>query len=205
MYILGDLFEYWAGDDDLEDPFNASIVEGLAGYAKAGPPLHIMHGNRDFLLGPRFASACSAFLLDDPHMVELEGTRTLLMHGDTLCTDDHSYQAFRKEVRSAAWKRAFLSQPLAQRKDQIEALRRKSESEKRRKSAAIMDVSGPAVEGVLREYDYPRIIHGHTHRPARHEHSVDGRICERWVLSDWYRSGSYLRCGKNGCKPVQLL
>lgn len=204
MYILGDLFEYWAGDDDLDDPFNASIVAGLAEYANAGPSLRVMHGNRDFLLGERFAEACNARLIDDPGTIDISGTQTLLMHGDTLCTDDRAYQAFRDEVRAPAWRKSFLSLPLAQRKKQIEALRRTSESEKKRKAPALMDVNTQAVETVLREHRYPRLIHGHTHRPARHEHDVDGRTCERWVLADWYRIGSYLRCDERGCTPIQL-
>ncbi|MGB5079234.1 MAG: UDP-2,3-diacylglucosamine diphosphatase [Burkholderiales bacterium] len=204
MYVLGDLFEYWAGDDDLDDGFNASIVAGLVEYTGAGHALQIMHGNRDFLLGERFAQACNARLIDDPCPVDLCGTRTLLMHGDTLCTDDRDYQAFRAEVRSPVWKRNFLSLPLAQRKLQIEALRRRSESEKRRKTPELMDVSAQAVAAALREHRYPRLIHGHTHRPARHEHHLDGKTCERWVLADWYRVGSYLRCDEHGCSPIQV-
>lgn len=204
MYVLGDLFEYWAGDDDLDDEFNASIIAGLVEYTNAGHALRIMHGNRDFLLGDRFAQACNGRLIGDPYPVDLCGTRTLLMHGDTLCENDRDYQAFRAEVRSPAWRKNFLSLPLSQRKYQIEALRRTSESEKKRKAMELMDVSAHAVEAVLREYHYPRLIHGHTHLPARHEHEVDGRTCERWVLADWYRVGSYLRCDERGCSPVQL-
>lgn len=186
LYVLGDLFEYWAGDDDLDDPFNASVVSALAECSHTGPALHIMHGNRDFLVNGDFAKACNARLIEDPHTLELFGTKTLLMHGDTLCTDDLDYQRFRTEIRATAWRKDFLSSPLARRKEHIEALRRTSESEKKRKSPALMDVNSRAVEAVLREHGYPRLIHGHTHRPARHEHRVDGRNCERWVLADWY-------------------
>ena len=204
LYVLGDLFEYWAGDDDLDDPFNASVVAALAGCSRAGPSLHVMHGNRDFLLSEDFAKACNARLIEDPHTLDLFGTRSLLMHGDTLCTDDLDYQRFRSEVRAPAWRKDFLSTSLAQRKERIEALRRTSESEKKRKAPELMDVNSGAVEAALREHGYPRLIHGHTHRPARHEHRVDGRNCERWVLADWYRSGSYLRCDVRGCAPVPL-
>ncbi|HEY7674099.1 MAG TPA: UDP-2,3-diacylglucosamine diphosphatase [Burkholderiales bacterium] len=204
LYILGDLFEYWAGDDDRDDSFNASVIAALAGFSRSGPALHLMHGNRDFLLGRDFARACDAHLIADPHAVDLYKTPTLLMHGDTLCTDDKDYQRFRTEVRSPDWQKRFLAQPLAQRKEQIESLRRASESEKRRKAPEIMDVNNEAVDAVLRENGYPRLIHGHTHRPARHEHRVDGRVCERWVLADWYRTGSYLCCDEAGCTPVQL-
>ena len=204
LYILGDLFEYWAGDDDLGEPFNASVVGALAECSRAGPSLHIMHGNRDFLLGTDFAAACNARLIDDPHSLDLFGTRTLLMHGDTLCTDDVDYQRFRAEVRAPAWRKEFLSLPLAVRKEKIGALRARSEKEKRRKAPEIMDVNRGAVDATLREHGYPRLIHGHTHRPARHEDRVDGRVCERWVLADWYRAGSYLRCDEHGCAPIQL-
>ena len=205
LYILGDLFEYWAGDDDLGDPFNDSIVSALAECSRAGPALHVMHGNRDFLMDETFAGACNARLIPDPHRVDLFGTGTLLMHGDTLCTDDRDYQQFRARVRAPSWSKGFLALPLAQRKQQIEALRRTSESEKKRKASALMDVNEAAVEAVLREHGYPRLIHGHTHRPARHAHRVDGRNCERWVLADWYRAGSYMRCDANDCAPVQLV
>lgn len=204
LYILGDLFEYWAGDDDLADPFNASVVEALAECARAGPVLRVMHGNRDFLLGGAFEKACNAHLIDDPHRMDLFGTPTLLMHGDTMCTDDIDYQKFRVQVRAPAWQKTFLALPLEQRKRQIEAVRQTSESEKTRKAPEIMDVNPGAVEAALREHAYPRLIHGHTHRPARHVHRVDGRTCERWVLADWYRTGSYLRCDERGCASVQL-
>lgn len=204
LYILGDLFEYWAGDDDLDDPFNASVVSELADCSRAGVAISVMHGNRDFLLGESFAGSCDVRLVADPCAVEIAGTPTLLLHGDTLCTDDADYQRFRAEVRTADWKRRFLSLPLAERKRQITALRERSESEKKRKTAEIMDVNGATVEQVLRDHGYPRLVHGHTHRPARHEYLVDGRRCERWVLADWYRSGSFLRCDERGCAPVQL-
>jgi UDP-2,3-diacylglucosamine hydrolase len=204
LYILGDLFEYWAGDDDLGDPFNQSITAALAEYSRSGPILRFMHGNRDFLLDGEFAKACGGRLIDDPHSVDLFGTATLLMHGDTMCTDDVDYQRFRTQVRAPAWQKGFLALPLEQRKRQIEAVRQASESEKTRKAPEIMDVNEEAVEAVLREHGYPRLIHGHTHRPARHVHRLDGRSCERWVLADWYRRGSYLRCDERGCTPVRL-
>jgi len=204
LYILGDLFEYWAGDDDLGEPFNASVVAALAECSRGGPSLYFMHGNRDFLLGADFATACNARLIGDPHSLDLFGTRTLLMHGDTLCTDDVDYQRFRAEVRAPAWRKEFLSLPLAVRKERIGALRARSETEKRRKAPEIMDVNRGAVEAMLREHGYPRLIHGHTHRPARHVHVVDGHTCERWVLSDWYERGSYLRCDAGECAAVAI-
>lgn len=204
LYILGDLFEYWAGDDDLADPFNRSVAGALAEYSRAGIPVKFMHGNRDFLLDGEFAKACGITLLGDPHALDLFGTPTVLMHGDTLCTDDVDYQKFRAQVRNPAWQKGFLALPLEARKRQIEAVRQTSESEKTRKAPEIMDVNQGAVESALRTHAYPRLIHGHTHRPAKHIHRVDGRSCERWVLADWYRSGSYLRCDERGCTPVPL-
>jgi len=204
LYILGDLFEYWVGDDDLDDPFNATVVAALARLVAAGVPSYLMHGNRDFVIGEAFARASGVTLLPDPSLLNLYGQAVLLMHGDTLCTLDLEYQAFRREARSQTWISDLLRQPLAERKAAVEILRRKSEQEKRSKSAEIMDVAPAEVEAALRRHGYPRLIHGHTHRPARHIHTVDGHTCERWVLADWYQGGSYLACDESGCRAVQL-
>ena len=203
LYILGDLFEYWAGDDD-GDPFNASVLAALRELSGHGVTLYLMHGNRDFLIGGRFSAACGAQLLPDPTRVDLYGTPTLLMHGDALCTDDVRYQDFRAKVRTPEWQQQFLSQPLASRKQIIAGLRAENAAEKKLKSEAIMDVTVATVEARLRDHGYPRLIHGHTHRPALHEHTVDGKRCERWVLADWYTSGSYLQCDAQGCRVVKL-
>lgn len=200
LWILGDLFEYWIGDDDLLDPLNKQVIEALARCAGAGTRIHLMHGNRDFLLGPGFERASGAHLVDDPIEIDLFGARTLLTHGDTLCTDDHDYMAFRAQVRADSWQREFLAQPLAKRKEQVESLRARSEAEKSRKAPEIMDVNRSAVEALLRRHGYPRLIHGHTHRPARHEHRVDDHVCERWVLPDWYETGGVLVCDASGCR-----
>ena len=204
LYILGDLFEYWVGDDDLGDPFNATVVAALARLVAGGVPTYLMHGNRDFVIGEAFARASGVTLLPDPSLLNLDGQAVLLMHGDTLCTLDLEYQAFRREARSQTWINDLLRQPLAKRKAEVEALRRKSEQEKRSKPADIMDVAPAEVEAALRRYGYPRLIHGHTHRPARHVHTVDGHTCERWVLAAWYQGGSYLACDESGCRAVQL-
>ena len=203
LYILGDLFEYWAGDDDLDDPFNAGICTVLRTLSDSGVPLFFMAGNRDFLAGESFAKATGLRLLPDPTLIEVAGTTTLLMHGDTLCTDDDAYQAFRAEVRSPEWRQAFLALPLVQRKAQIEALRRESEAQKRIKPMDIMDVSPNAVLQGLTSHRCTRLIHGHTHRPALHQFEVDGRNCERWVLPDWYEKGGYLACGADGCRLLE--
>jgi UDP-2,3-diacylglucosamine hydrolase len=204
LYVLGDLFDYWVGDDDLAEAFNTRVCDALAGLARSGVRLGVMHGNRDLLLGQAFAQRCGAKLLDDPVEVDLYGTRTLLMHGDTLCIDDLKYQKWRTYARDPETQRKFLAQPLAQRWQQMRGLREDSERDKQEKTEAIMDVAPVAVESVLRSHGYPRLIHGHTHRPARHVHRVDGRQCERWVLPDWYERGGYLRCDAAGCAPVIL-
>ena len=204
LYVLGDLFEYWAGDDDLEDPLNASVAKVLAALSTHGTRVYFMHGNRDLLVGRDFARRAGAALLEDPTLVDLYGTPTLLMHGDTLCTDDVEYQKFRLYARNAENQARFLALPLPARRAEMGSLRARSESAKLGKTAEIMDVNSEAVEAAFREAGCPRLIHGHTHRPARHVHVIDGRECERWVLGDWYENGSYLRCDAEGCASVSL-
>ena len=204
LYVLGDLFEYWVGDDDLDDPLNLSVAQAFARLHEAGTAVYFMHGNRDLLVGEAFAQRARATLLADPTVIDLHGTRTLLMHGDTLCTDDIEYQKFRAYARHPQNQARFLAQSVAARHAEMEALRLRSESAKQDKTAEIMDVNEQAVEAALRAAGYPRLIHGHTHRPGRHVHRVDGRECERWVLGDWYEHGSYLRCDEKGCESVSL-
>jgi UDP-2,3-diacylglucosamine hydrolase len=200
LYILGDLFEYWAGDDDLGDRFNARIAAGLAAAAASGTRLFFMRGNRDFLAGEGLARAASLSLLEDPYPLSLFGTPTLLSHGDELCTDDAAYQAFRRQVRDPAWAISFLARPLDERKREIERLRSLSEEEKRRKAADIMDANPAAVEALLQRYGCRRLIHGHTHRQARHIHKVEGRTCERWVLPDWHATADVLVVDEHGAR-----
>ena len=202
LYILGDFFEYWAGDDDLDYPFHMAVAQQLAKLAQTGTRIFFMHGNRDFLISKDFLRATSATWLPDPALIDLYGQPTLLMHGDTLCSDDVAYQAFRTQVRSPEWQRAFLAMPLAARKARIEALRKQSEQAKSTKPAEIMDTNAGTVAAALRAHGYPCLIHGHTHRPARHVHAVDGKVCERWVLPDWYETGGYLRCDAAGCEAL---
>ncbi|OIO09045.1 MAG: UDP-2,3-diacylglucosamine diphosphatase [Gallionellaceae bacterium CG_4_9_14_0_8_um_filter_60_335] len=185
LYILGDLFEYWAGDDDLADPFHAGVGDALSRLAARGTRIFILHGNRDFLMGEKLAAACAASLLPDPVLLDLYGIPALLTHGDALCTGDAAYQQFRATVRGGHWREDFLAQPLPARKAQIEEMRARSEQSKRGKPSDIMDVTGEAVHALFRRHHYPCLIHGHTHRPAKHLHQVDGLTCERWVLGDW--------------------
>ncbi len=199
LYVLGDLFEYWIGDDDLGEPFNAVMAGFFAGLVRSGVPAFLMHGNRDFLMGERFCRATGAQLLADPAVVDLGGVKTLLMHGDTLCTDDLDYQGWRRTARSPAWQQEFLSQPLEARRRTVGALRDKSREVIQAKPAEIMDVNDDAVREAFRRHGVTRLVHGHTHRPGRHELEVDGRRCERWVLPDWYGPGGYLEV--SGAKP----
>jgi UDP-2,3-diacylglucosamine hydrolase len=213
LYILGDLFEYWAGDDAIETNATGHMLSsaGLQPSIHAlrslalNVPVFLMHGNRDFLIGESFAKATGIRLLPDPSLITLFGKPVLLSHGDALCTDDIAYQQFRKEVRNTSWQTQFLSQPLAKRIATIEDLRAKSEQEKSTKSMQIMDVNTSAVDALLRDFDYPPLfIHGHTHRPNTHIHKLDGHTCERWVLGDWYEQGSYLELSAAGCVARKL-
>jgi UDP-2,3-diacylglucosamine hydrolase len=205
LYILGDLFEYWAGDDDLDAPFNAAVCAAIKHLTGGGTPVFFLPGNRDFLIGEGFASATGTTLLDETCLIEIAGISTLLLHGDTLCTDDTDYQQFRLKVRTSAWQQSFLDQPLAARKAQIEAMRSTSETEKRKKPMVAMDVNGAALAAVLRQYGLPpRLIHGHTHLPAHHSLSVGGQRCERWVLAAWEDTPAYLAIDASGCRCIAL-
>jgi UDP-2,3-diacylglucosamine hydrolase len=203
IFILGDLFEYWAGDDDLDDPFNRRIIAALSAATRR-VPVAFMRGNRDFLAGDGFARATGVTLIDDPAVTDLDGRRALLLHGDTLCTGDADYQRFRAECRAPAWIAAMLARPLAERKRHIESLRAQSELQKRGKTAGIMDVGTEAVAAAFRTAGCELMIHGHTHRPGCHEIMLEGRRHERRVLDAWYECGSYLHCDAGGCRSVAL-
>ena len=205
LFILGDLFEFWIGDEALDAPMPARVAAGLRELASRGTDVYFLHGNRDFLIGERFATEAGVQLLTDPHPLTLYGVPTLLMHGDTLCTDDVEYLKFRQLVRNPVWQSDFLSKPIDERIAIARSARTESEQAKKGKSMDIMDVSNEAVEAVLREHHYPRIIHGHTHRPAVHQHKVDEHQCERIVLADWYGNGSYLECSEDGCRSITLV
>ncbi|HUJ85514.1 MAG TPA: UDP-2,3-diacylglucosamine diphosphatase [Burkholderiales bacterium] len=208
LYILGDLFDYWVGDDALRspdgDPLAREVVAALHALARGGTALHLMQGNRDFLLGNEFLSASGALPLADPAIAEVGGVKTLLMHGDTLCTDDRDYMAWRSTARSAAWQADFLAAPIDERRARSRALRTESEARKRSKSAAIMDVNQDAVREAFRRHAVTRMIHGHTHRPGHHELELDGLHCERWVLPDWYQTGGYLRAENGTARLVRF-
>lgn len=197
LFILGDLFEVWPGDDCLEDPaesFATDIVDALHALVMDGVALSVMHGNRDFLLGERFAAQSGARLVPDPYVLSLPEWQFVLSHGDALCTDDHEYQSFRTLVRRADWQKGFLAKPLVERQQIAMAMRQKSESAKRDKAQYLMDVNPAATDDFLRAHGYASMIHGHTHRPATHDHIVDGIHVERWVMADWHEQQGECLC-----------
>ncbi len=199
LYILGDLFEAWLGDD-LIPPAVEPILDALRTLSENGIPVYVMHGNRDFLLGTRFAELSGATLLDDPTLVDLYGTPTLLLHGDLLCTDDLPYHEMRKMLRNPEWIREFLSKGAEERIAFAKSLRERSKKETGEKDEAIMDVNANTVTAYAERFRVSRIIHGHTHRPAIHR---EGGL-ERCVMGDWYEQGSVLRCDPDGCRLENL-
>jgi len=192
VFILGDLFEYWVGDDDVGSPFNQSVCNALSATVDAGISIHYMTGNRDLLAGEGFARASGVRPLADMASLRFEGRTILLSHGDALCTDDHDYQAFRLQARNREWQAGFLAQPIEVRRSIIENMRNQSEAAKREKRMEIMDVNAEAVVDLLRSHGYPTLIHGHTHRPTRHTYLIDGHRCERYVLPDWHDHAVWL-------------
>jgi len=196
LYILGDLFEYWIGDDQLDhDPLARRVAALLAKMAGRGTRIFFMHGNRDFLIGERFATEAQLTLLPDPSLIMPGPRQIVLMHGDTLCTDDFAYQQFRAQVRDPLWQAEILAKPYAERAELAQSIRSRSDVEKLLKADAIMDVNTTAVAETFEKYAFPVMIHGHTHRPARHELTVNGHVCTRWVLQDWHDRGGYLSAG----------
>ena len=187
LYVLGDLFEVWVGDDD-DSPFAAEIADLFRGFTAAGPSLKLMQGNRDFLLGQGFCTSVGASLLQDPSIIDLYGTPTLLMHGDSLCTGDAEYMAFRATARDPQWQADLLAKPLAERRAFAAHLRSASKEASSNKAEDIMDVTPSEVYRVMAEAGVSRLIHGHTHRPARHQ-AAEG---ERIVLGDWDSHGWYI-------------
>jgi UDP-2,3-diacylglucosamine hydrolase len=198
LYILGDLFEAWVGDDDDEQVAH-DVARQLKSLAEAGTPVYFMHGNRDFMLAECYAALSGMILLNDPTQVDLYGVSTLLMHGDTLCTDDTAYQTFRRRVRHPLTRALLRRLPRALRRRMARHARAGSESAKAAKPSAIMDVNVDEVVRVLTAHHAVRLIHGHTHRPAQHVHAVAGQACERWVVPDWYTCWGYVVCDAAGC------
>jgi UDP-2,3-diacylglucosamine hydrolase len=193
LYILGDLFESWVGDDE-RSPAAQRVCAGLRGLTAGGVPCFVLHGNRDFLLGAGFSARTGCRLLTDPVVAQLDGERVLLTHGDALCTDDRSYQELRSVVRDPEWQRRFLALPLARRELLADEARAGSRRHTARTVPDIMDVNPGAVATAFRTARVRRMIHGHTHREAVHDLEVDGAPAQRIVLGAWYERGSYLCC-----------
>ncbi|MDW2982208.1 MAG: UDP-2,3-diacylglucosamine diphosphatase [Rhodanobacter sp.] len=197
LYILGDLVEAWIGDDD-DAELPARIATATRAVRDAGVPVYFMAGNRDFLLGPAFAAHAGLSLLDDGTVHDIQGRRTLLMHGDVLCTDDLAYQAVRRQVRTPAWQAQILAMPLPARRAFAAKAREDSKAHTGSTMESIMDVNGAAVAEAMRKAQVTRLIHGHTHRPAVHDFRLDGAAAQRIVLGDWYEHGSVLRVDATG-------
>jgi len=198
LWILGDLFEYWAGDEDIAAPFHTEMVDAISALSTAGTAVRVIVGNRDFLLGNHFAEKAKAELVAEPINIDLHGVATVLLHGDALCTDDLPYQQFRAMVRNPAWQAQFLAQPLAVRHKIAADLRARSEMGKQEKSAEIMDVNEASVAACFMNHNAVRMIHGHTHRPACHRSIISGIDRERWVLADWHGQATWLESSEKG-------
>ncbi|MEZ5594631.1 MAG: UDP-2,3-diacylglucosamine diphosphatase [Gammaproteobacteria bacterium] len=196
LYILGDLFEAWLGDDDNSD-LNECVARGLRQLGDT-TAVYFIHGNRDFLLGTAYAEQAHMQLLPEAKIIDLYGQRTLIMHGDTLCTDDIEYQAFRTKVRNPTWQQQILALPLPQRRQLASQLRETSQAATRLKAEEITDVNQQAVLEALQDYQVDLLIHGHTHRPAVHNLDHENRTARRIVLGDWYEQGSVLVCTADG-------
>lgn len=197
LYILGDLFEAWIGDDD-DGVLGRQVAAALKTLSQRGVPVYLLHGNRDFLLGEGFAALSGVRLLPETVVIDLYATPTLILHGDTLCTDDVNYQAFRAQVRSPAWQTRILALPLTQRRAMASQLRAESQQATQQKAADITDINPDAVARALEEHGVRRLIHGHTHRPAIHDWERNGEALQRIVLGDWYERGSVLACDATG-------
>ncbi len=203
LYILGDLFDSWVGDDAPDEAQTAAIA-GLKALTTAGVPCFVMHGNRDFLLGNQFCAMSGAQLLSDPLIVTLYGEPVLVMHGDALCTDDGAYQRLRATVRNGEWQRQFLGLSVAGRRALAGAARAGSRAHTATLENTITDVNPSSVAIALRSAGVSTLLHGHTHRPAIHPLTVDGRACTRIVLGDWHARGSVLRWDRHGPELASL-
>lgn len=188
IYILGDLFDAWVGDDDFTYP-NAQVRNELKQLTDLGVKIYFQRGNRDFLIGEQFAKETDVILLDDYAVIDLEGQRTLLTHGDLLCSDDVAYQAFREKSRTPEWEKNVLSKPLWLRLIVARWYRIRSFFHKQKKSDYVMDVNQMTVKNLMKQHNCTRLIHGHTHRPALHEFTLNGKKAQRFVLSDWSNEG----------------
>lgn len=192
LYVLGDLFEIWIGDDD-QNSFTLSIAKAFNDLSQSGVPVYFIHGNRDFLIRQRFAKQAGFKILPEQVVIDLYGEPTLIMHGDELCTMDIDYQAFRKKARSWWWPRIMLSLPLSTRRKIAQKGRATSKQKQSKLSEEIMDVTPQEVVSVMQAHGVRKMIHGHTHRPAIHQLQINNQQAQRIVLGDWYDQGSILK------------
>ena len=197
LYILGDLFETWVGDDD-PNPHYAQMKVAIRALVDSGVPVFFMHGNRDFVIGAKFAEETGVVILDDPHPIEMFGRQVLLSHGDAFCIDDIEYQRARAKTRDPQWQAMMLAKPLQERLDFAEQARLQSEQHKEQSSQQIMDVNQGAIVEIFRETSVAILLHGHTHRPAVHKFDLGERTVTRIVLGDWYEQGSVVRWDEQG-------
>jgi UDP-2,3-diacylglucosamine hydrolase len=204
LYVIGDLFDAWLGDDQLKEPLAAKVAGAMASLAASGTRVYLQRGNRDFLLGERFAGAAGATLLPDAVVHDLYGTPTLIMHGDQLCTDDIGYQRLRAFWQNPVYRRHLSRLPYGVRRGIARLLSAGSRHATASKPEKIMDVNAGAVAAAMSEHRVTRLIHGHTHRPARHDFSLDGHACQRYVLADWYKAGSYLEVAPDAITPRSI-
>ncbi len=203
LYILGDLFDVWVGDDD-PTPLNNSVKDKLASLTAKGTVVHFLAGNRDFLIGQEFFDSTGIACLEDETVIDLFGTKTLLMHGDLLCTDDIEYQQFRQLTHNPAWQKEALSKPLQERLALAQHYRQESHLNKKEKSAGIMDVNEGAVISVFEKHNVQQLIHGHTHRPNIHKYTANSQEAKRFVLAEWASAGSVLDWTEEGYKVIEL-
>ena len=206
LYILGDLFEVWIGDDE-QNPLIDEITSALRGFHVAGSSIYLMHGNRDFLIGDNFAKRCGAELIEDPCILKTEAGHIILLHGDTLCTDDLEYMQFRAQVRQQIWQQEFLAKSLDDRRAFAQEARQASQKTAGIKNNSIMDVNGQAVLDLFNQFQENMMLHGHTHRPAVHElalsNPINGQIKgQRIVLGDWNNKAWY---AETQSKEISLL
>ena len=191
LFLLGDIFEVWLGDDTPSTCAH-QLAEKLHAIASQGVRIFLMHGNRDFLIGQAYADRCGASLIQEPWLLTVAGKKALLMHGDALCTRDVDYLAFRQMVRNPVWQSAFLSKPIAERIAIGRELREKSQASAKEKTDMIMDVTPAEVVAVMEQHQIELLIHGHTHRPAVHTAPMANGAGTRMVLGDWYKQGWYI-------------
>lgn len=203
LFILGDLFEVWLGDDMVLPEYQVAI-DAMKNLTAKGTAVYVMYGNRDFLMREQFESMTGTHLINDPTIIDLYGTPTLLMHGDTLCTDDTEYQEFRSMVRSPEWQEEFLAKSTEERLAIAKNYRDQSKAATKSKNSNIMDVNQQEVESVMQQHKVTQLIHGHTHRPNTHQFKLDSKDATRIVLADWDQTGNYLVCDEDNCISSEI-